>query len=394
MKETNSPENLGRRVHLVDALRGFALMGIFLLHHVEHFNLFGRPIDPIGPFSLETDRAVFRTLYMLFAGKCYAIFALMFGFSFWVQMERQIEKGNPFMLRFAWRMLVLVGFGQFHAFFYSGDIVMVYAVLSMVLLVTWRLPDWFVLLLAALFLIQPFYMTRFIYFLTHPEQTQITRHGNLWGELGQLYNNGNLGEVLIANVTKGQKANLTWAWDHGRYFQTPGLFLLGMLAAKKRIFTEDNWRFWTVILFVSFVIWLPLHFARQNFQMWVTGGHFRYMLRLILDSYRNLSHMLVWLSLISLLWRFQVIRMVFSPLIALGRMSLTNYISIGIIGAFLYHSYGLHLHRYCGATISLFIGLVSLTCHCVFSMVWLKYQRYGPLEYIWHKLTWIRFSRK
>ena len=45
--------------------------------------------------------------FFAFGGKMYSIFALMFGLSFFIQNDNQLQKGNDFTLRFEWRMILL-----------------------------------------------------------------------------------------------------------------------------------------------------------------------------------------------------------------------------------------------------------------------------------------------
>lgn len=72
------------RIEVVDALRGFAIMAIGLVHNLEHFIFPVYPADQ--PAWLQTlDTGVFNVIFSLFAGKAYAIFALLFGFTFFVQ---------------------------------------------------------------------------------------------------------------------------------------------------------------------------------------------------------------------------------------------------------------------------------------------------------------------
>jgi uncharacterized protein len=61
-----------------------------------------------------------------------------------------------------------------------------------------------------------------------------------------------------------------------------------------------------------------------------------------------------------------------------------------IIGSTLYYKYGFGLYQHTGATICLFIGIILLILQIVFCKWWLKTHSQGPLEQIWHKLTWIR----
>ena len=66
---------------MVDALRGCAVMAILLVHNLEHF------IFPVYPTNSPNwlnmlDLGVLNVVFSLFAGKAYAIFALLFGFTF------------------------------------------------------------------------------------------------------------------------------------------------------------------------------------------------------------------------------------------------------------------------------------------------------------------------
>lgn len=75
------------RLGVVDALRGFALLAIVLLHNLEHYNLF-LPLECTLPAWLQTvDKYAWDTMFFLFAGKAYATFSLLFGFSFYIQFH-------------------------------------------------------------------------------------------------------------------------------------------------------------------------------------------------------------------------------------------------------------------------------------------------------------------
>ena len=63
------------RIEVVDALRGFAVMAILLVHNLEHFIFPVYPTDQPGWLATLND-GVFNTTFSLFAGKAYAIFAL------------------------------------------------------------------------------------------------------------------------------------------------------------------------------------------------------------------------------------------------------------------------------------------------------------------------------
>ena len=89
------------RVEVVDALRGFAVLAILLVHNVEHFIYPVYPDPATLPGWLNVlNEGVFTVVFALFAGKSYSIFALLFGFTFYIQYSNQQAKGKDFGYRF------------------------------------------------------------------------------------------------------------------------------------------------------------------------------------------------------------------------------------------------------------------------------------------------------
>ena len=93
MEHKNPPAN--GRILSVDALRGFAVMGIVLLHNIEHFNFYSFP-ETASPLLANLDQHLWDLLFFLFSGKAYAIFALLFGFTFYLQSHNCEKRGTDF----------------------------------------------------------------------------------------------------------------------------------------------------------------------------------------------------------------------------------------------------------------------------------------------------------
>ena len=90
---TSRPAAGTARLELVDALRGSALLGILLLHAVEHWNFMRWPTG--RPAWLEQlDGQTVGWAYWLLGGKAYAIFALMFGVSFFITLDGWRRRGG------------------------------------------------------------------------------------------------------------------------------------------------------------------------------------------------------------------------------------------------------------------------------------------------------------
>ena len=153
------------RIEVVDALRGFAVMAIILVHNLEHF------IFPVYPTEQPTwlavlNDGVFNVTFSLFAGKAYAIFALLFGFTFYIQCHNQEKKGKDFGYRFLWRLILLVGFATLNAaFFPAGDVLLLFAIVGLILFLIRKWSNKAILVTATILLLQPIEWYHYIVFL-------------------------------------------------------------------------------------------------------------------------------------------------------------------------------------------------------------------------------------
>lgn len=142
------------RIDVADVLRGIAIGGIVLIHFIEHLNFYNFP-EPSSEFWAGVNKAVWDTTFYLLAGKMYAIFATLFGLSFYIQHDNQAQKGIDFRPRFAWRMVLLMLFGLFDLLFFNGDILFLYAVCGILTIPLIRASDKVILAFAIFLGLQP-----------------------------------------------------------------------------------------------------------------------------------------------------------------------------------------------------------------------------------------------
>ncbi len=136
-----------QRIVALDVVRGFALLGIFLMN-IEWFN---RPISTMGQ-GLPRDATGLDWLAGWFiayfvAGKFWTIFSLLFGMGFAVMLVRAEQAGRPFVRIYLRRILALATFGAAHfIFLWDGDILFSYAAGALgLLIVLWGKPRWILL---------------------------------------------------------------------------------------------------------------------------------------------------------------------------------------------------------------------------------------------------------
>ena len=100
------------RIEVVDPLRGFAVMAILLVHNLEHFIFPVYPENSPGWLNV-LDQGVLNSIFALFAGKAYAIFALLFGFTFYMQSNNQKKQGiSAIVFCGVWRYWVYLQHGM------------------------------------------------------------------------------------------------------------------------------------------------------------------------------------------------------------------------------------------------------------------------------------------
>lgn len=379
------------RLDVVDALRGFALVSIMLLHNIEHFDVYYKPSN-LPAWMIQLDTSIWDSLFFLFGGKSYAIFALLFGLTFYIQSHNQEKKGKDFRMRFTWRLLLLFAFGILNSMFYQGDILTLYAFIGFFLIPFAKLSDKWVFACAVLFLLQPFEWVHLFKAIQHPDITVPNPVSwTYFGKMDEYIKNTSFLNTLIGNLTNGKTAVIYWSWENGRFFHILALFMLGMLAGRRKLFvwSDTSKNFWKKTLLAAVVAFLILFTIQKNMNIIIASEATRRPLSTIETSWSNISFMLILVSLFFLLFHTHFWNKklnVFSPI---GRMSLSNYIFQSILGSTIYYGFGLALYQYTGATYSLMIGIALAILLGYFSWWWLKNHKRGPLEEFWHKATWI-----
>jgi len=379
-----------RRLEVVDALRGFAIVSIMLVHNLEHFEFYFKP-EGLPAWLVSLDSHVWNTVFFLFGGKSYAIFALLFGLTFSIQDENQARKGFDFRPRFAWRLVLLFGFGLLNSMLYQGDILMIYALLGFVLLPVARLRTGVVAFIATVMLLQPYLLFEMVQGILHPVAK--LPNPSSWAHFGKSAGYMSKGSLLAewwGNLTNGRVAVFLWCWEVGRVLQTCALFLLGMLAGRLALFSNKalSGAVWKWILGCAIVAFLGLQFGADTVRRLFEAESARRPLVAAWGSLANFTFMVVLLAGFVLLYRLDGCRRVQSWLAPIGRMSLSNYVIQSLIGTTLYHGYGFGLYKYTGASVCLLIGLALAVLQGLFSAWWFRSHSQGPLEALWHTWTW------
>ena len=383
------------RIIVVDVLRGFALLFIVLIHYVEHFDFFSPPSVHFL-FSNTLDREVMNATFLLISGKAYSIFALLFGLSFFIQMNNKEQRGIDYRWRFLWRMTVLLLIGFLHSLIYRGDILHIYALLSLPVVFLYKVRTKYLWLIAVLLVIQLPTLYNLFQALTTPGYEYVQPLKGYFREGNIVYSTGDFWEVVKYNLWKGRVTVWAWTINNGRYLQLIALFIVGLILGRKRVFEniENRMKGLVITLLASIILMIVLTAINNDFKASALTNTQKELFNTLLTSIINLaatSGVIVLITLTYLKFRnFYIFRM-FS---AYGKMSLTNYISQAVVGVILFYGFGFGMYRYLGSTWSIMIGATVFIVQLIISTHWSKTHYYGPVEWIWRCATNFDFGIK
>ncbi|MCD8251403.1 MAG: DUF418 domain-containing protein [Phocaeicola dorei] len=396
--ESLSPVKSSERYIILDVLRGFAILGICVANYPE-FSLYTfQPDNMIKSMpTAEIDSMIRYLLYVFVDGKFYTLFSLLFGIGFSIIIANAEKNKKNGFSTFYRRMSVLLLIGFLHLMFiWSGDILMLYALLGMLLPLFRNVSNRGLLAAATIFLLLPIVVdtltTVIGIHLSAPAMREQWRYCGLYGiteeNFGVWLRDAKTYEQVFQFLVQGAWVRMQEFIDGNRYFKVLGLFLLGFYIGRNRLYAdlERHAALLKKVTVYGFLIGLPLsllyawsgmnghplgtvaHTATYTVSVYPLG--FAYM------SGACLLH-LKWKKLV--LWKW---------LAAPGRMALTNYIGQSVIGICLFYGIGLGWGANVGLVHTELIVLVVYAFQVVFSTLWLSAFRFGPLEWGWRMLTY------
>ena len=374
---------VSQRVDVVDALRGYALLGLFLVHCVERFELYWLDPQPDGWFEL---------VFALFAGKAFAVFALLFGFSFATMMENERSRGGDFTLRFAWRLVLLFLIGTVHALVYRGDILQVLAAVGLVMIPFDRLRSPKLLLVcAALLFLQLPLLLRALAALLGADWAAVPPL--FWSDSGlAVAATGSAGDVAAVNAGPGMASKWSYYAETGRLVEIAGLFLVGMVLQRQRLLADARERrgLWLSVLLAGAAAWALSVVAAPAFLPpgADAGGApmVRTSLEAAFDQWRNLAATAFHVAAFVLLWQLPAGR-ILRALVPAGRVTLTLSVGQSLVAVPLLYGFGLGLWDDLSHAGMVLWGLAAFALQIALAAWWLRHFRYGPLEWLWRAGT-------
>lgn len=399
--ESHTLTPVKKRYVVLDALRGFAILGIILANFPE-FSLwtFQSAAQQAAMPSAGIDTVV-RWLQAFFVdGKFYTLFSLLFGIGFSIILSNARDKGRNGLRIFCRRMTVLLLIGLGHMMLlWSGDILLLYALTGLVMVLFRNLSDRALLRWSAFFLLLPVAVEAVTESLGIVLSAPLTRMQWDWcGRFGITEENfgvwlrdagtyGGLSQFLV----QGAFERMYEFVEGHRYFKVLGLFLLGYWVGRNRLYAEPEAHraLLRKVLAWGLCIGIPVSLL----QTWHTmaGGPWGRTAAAALYAAGVFPMGLAYAAGFCLLYLRWENAAVWKVLAFPGRMACTNYLGQSVIGILLFYGVGLGLGASVGlaATELIAAGVFLFQTGC--SALWLQFFKFGPVEWIWRMLTYGKY---
>jgi uncharacterized protein len=404
------PVDGSERLVLLDALRGFALCGVFVSNVFMWFS--GRvfvPKDQVAAAMATApflDKAAITVFMVLIFGKFITIFAALFGLGFAVQLDRAEARGAAIAPVYTRRLLVMFGLGLTHLFLlWYGDILSTYALLGFLLLVFrgrsdktlfgWSMVLIFVVPLAVNVLMD---LPRLI---SSPEVAAAlakeagARSTAIRSEVLRVLGSGGYLDVLRAHA-------LFYFGDFVRAMGAVapvifGRFLLGYIAGRRRLFHDPSahrsffrrmfaWGLGAGLVTGSIVMVMSQLFMRKiiNPEAMPWLGYVMPIVRQIAE----LGFASVYVAGFTLLFQRAFWQRLLVVLAPVGRMAVSNYLSQTVISLVIFYGYGFGLVGKLSPAQCMALAVGIFCIQIGLSHLWLARFRFGPVEWLWRSLTY------
>lgn len=376
-----NPINDNKRLMWIDAARGFAIFGIFIVN----IGAFSAPYFLYGGeeeiWNTPIDRSVQFIIDVFFQASFYTLFSMLFGFGIQIQKERLLEKNIKVKSFFIRRLLVLTVIGLIHALgIWHGDILFTYGIVGFLLLLYFNTKNRTVILNAVILLgLFVFFFTFLMYQVRMYLDTPIR---NFIQQSMDNYSSSSIIRIWEQNLVDWQLSNggINILFLAGVILP---MFLIGMYAARKKWFHQPEQFLYVlkplwIISLIGFIIFKlgPYLFGNPSWFSFVQ------------DNIGGAASAIFYVTSITLLWKYGWFHKMMTPLVAVGKMALTNYLLQSVISFWLFYGVGFGLYGDVTPLIQMGIVIGIFILQMIGSVWWMKRFRFGPMEWLWRSLTY------
>ncbi|MBB1282940.1 DUF418 domain-containing protein [Flavisolibacter sp. BT320] len=422
------PVQPAQRIQVIDTLRGMALLGILLMN-IPYFSTPEVAAENLNVWG-EYSGPNFYTWWVvngLFEGTMRATFSMLFGAGailLLTKLENKSSDINPADIYYR-RLLWLFLFGLINAFvlLWPGDILYTYAICGLFLFPFRKMKPKFLLLFSLAFLLFATMQGTYRMYQSHSTRVEgekallLEKNKQILSEKQKEAKEKWLGyqdrsrpenkqkEAIkeTETVSSGSYFGLmayfsginamlqSKALYHSRFFDAMSMFFLGMALFKWGVITgQRSRRFYLWMVLLCYGVGLPLSYWEHSTAVVVRFDSSLLFERFGVNFYqiRRTALALGHLSLVILLFKAGVLKMLWRWLAGVGQMAFTNYLMQSVFCGLVFYGVGFGLYGKLQRYETYYVVAAVWVVQIIFSNVWLRYYRFGPLEWVWRSLTY------
>jgi uncharacterized protein len=405
MASNAEPVPARERILTLDVIRGFALLGIFIMNMPAFNTSYFAGADGSHLWPAWYDRGAETLRDVLFSGKFNSMFSMLFAIGFTIQLGR-LEERDPAHAKAIYlrRIFWLFVFGAIHTcVFWTGDVLHIYALLGLVLLALRRMPDKVLWSLFALCILYPV-IAGIIRLLTTTDADvdAMIADEQMW----EASNNAAYGSGSFIEAAREHTSEMRFLYTSkpellgmfSFYVQVFSTMMVGLILGRRHFFQNIHKH----LPLVKRVQWWALALGI------LVGCVFGYWQLTVIDParptpFRIFANLCYYIGRVCVMAFYvcTIIRAVCNerwrqrlmPIATTGRMPLTNYLMQTLIATFLFYGWGLGLWGTVGPALDIVIAVaIYFLIQIPLSYLWLSRFKMGPLEYLWRVLTYGRAS--
>lgn len=397
------PVSADGRLHVLDVLRGFSLFGILQANVLVFSGIFFVAI--VGDTNpTQLDKIAGFVIEALVHGKFYSLFSLLFGVGFHVFLSRAETRGGDTRSLFRRRLWLLLAAGFLHAtLLWSGDILMLYALVGFALVPFYGLGSRALLAWAAALLALPVvaYALMWGVGMTDPLGPPPVDPASAAPDSAGGFNpitfmiagfQGGYLDVLQANLVQlvGRWVDLLITLRPARVL---GMFVLGLWIGQQGVARnlDGHPGLLRRVARWGLGLGLPLNVAGA----WFAADAAPYLPGSALGMVEVLTTAIAvpllalgYAAGIAVLMRPASASRALMNIAPVGRMALTNYLMQSVICMFVFYGIGLGLYGQVGTAAASGIALLVFAFQVLLSRWWLGRYQYGPAEWAWRRMTY------
>ncbi len=399
-----APVSAGNRIDYMDLLRGIAIFFI-LIANLRWFSLYTPGFK--GEYLFPgIDHWVHQLQHIFIEGKFYSIFSILFGWGIALQIKKSKNDDVSTAKFIRRRLSFMLLLGGIHLFLiWEGDIVFLYGLVGFVLIALRNLSNRTLLITGIILLLSPillYFLKMNFSWLNWPSEYLTLAGEKLYQLNGWIDQDTSRTDVLKESksiftniaVTLGDAPyRFAYLFFVSRIPKVLGAMLIGFVIGKTNFYSKvlkhKKVTIWVSIL--GMMVFVPLnyilitHFENSSayYALQIKGFYYT-----VLYAFSVFPLALVYMLIIALLFESSVFQKLLNPVCAVGRTAFSNYMMHSIVGIIVFYGIGFGLMQQLGPLAWTVFAIILFSLQILISNIWLKYFKFGPVEWVWRSLTY------